>query len=72
MINPEIQHKFYTNMDLGSFGIDDIAFIKTISVDGKKLYAIHAADGTPLTTVAEREVAIATVRQHDMDPLSVH
>jgi hypothetical protein len=58
--------------DLGSFGIEDIAYVKSVTVDGQRLHAIHAADGTPLTVVAERELAFATVRQHDMSPASVH
>jgi hypothetical protein len=58
--------------DLGSFGIDDIAYVKSVVVDGQRLHAIHAADGTPLTVVAERDLAFATVRQHDMNPSSVH
>jgi len=58
--------------DLGTFGIEDIAYVKSVTVDGQKLHAIHAADGTPLTVVADRNLAFATVSQHDMLPLSVH
>jgi hypothetical protein len=58
--------------DLGAFGIEDIAYIKTVTVDGRTLHAIHAADGTPLTVVSDRSLAFATVSQHDMLPQSVH
>jgi hypothetical protein len=58
--------------DLGSLGLEDTAYIKMVTVDGQKLHAIHAADGTPLTVVAERDIAFATVRQHEMRPQSVH
>lgn len=58
--------------DLGSLGLDDVAYVKSVTVDGQKLHAIHAADGTPLTVVAERDIAFATVRQHEMSPASVH
>jgi hypothetical protein len=58
--------------DLGSLGLEDTAYVKSVTVDGQKLHAIHAADGTPLTVVAEREIAFATVRQHEMQPQSVH
>jgi hypothetical protein len=58
--------------DLGNLGIEDIAYIKTVLVDGEKLHSIHAADGTPLTVVSDRTLAFATVSQHDMQPLSVH
>jgi hypothetical protein len=58
--------------DFGILGLENTAYIKAVTIDGKKLHAIHAADGTPLTIVAEREIAIATVRQHEMQPASVH
>jgi len=58
--------------ELGSLGIDDVAYVKSVTIDGQKLHAIHAADGTPLTVVAERDLAFATVRQHEMSPASVH
>jgi hypothetical protein len=64
--------KTLSTRDLGTFGIEDIAYVKTVTVDGQKLHAIHAADGTPLTVVADRGLAFATVSQHDMQPLSVH
>lgn len=64
--------KTLSTRDLGSFGLEDIAYVKSVTIDGQKLHAIHAADGTPLTVVAERDLAFATVRQHDMNPASVH
>lgn len=68
----DLLKKNLSTRDLGSVGIEDTAYIKSVTIDGQKLHAIHAADGTPLTVVAERELAFATVRQHDMQPASVH
>jgi hypothetical protein len=61
-----------SSREFGSLGIDDVAYIKSVVIDGQRLHAIHAADGTPLTVVAERDLAFATVRQHEMSPASVH
>ena len=58
--------------DLGAYGLETIAYIKTVTVEGQKCHSIHAADGTPLTVVPERDIAFATVRQHDLEPSSVH
>jgi len=58
--------------DLGRVGLEDIAYVKTVTLNGQKFHAIHAADGTPLTVVNERDLAFATVRQHNMSPASVH
>ena len=58
--------------ELALFGIQDIAYIKRVDVNGTAAYAIHAADGTQIAVLADRSVAFATVRQHDLEPLSVH
>jgi hypothetical protein len=58
--------------DLGTYGLETLAYIKPVTVDGQKFHSVHAADGTPLAVIAERELAFATVRQHDLEPTSVH
>lgn len=68
----ELLKKTLSSSDLGNFGIEDVAYIKTVVVDGQRLHSIHAADGTPLTVVSDRGLAFATVTQHDMQPVSVH
>ena len=59
------ERKRVSTKDLGNYGLESLAYIKTVMIDGQKLHAIHAADGTQLTVMAERETAIATVRQHN-------
>jgi hypothetical protein len=58
--------------ELALFGMQDLAYIKSVTVDGTHGYAVHAADGTQIAMLADRDVAFATVRQHDLDPVSVH
>jgi hypothetical protein len=58
--------------DLALFGVQDLAYIKRVMVDGTTGYAVHAADGTQIAMLADRDVAFATVRQHDLEPVSVH
>jgi hypothetical protein len=58
--------------ELAFFGIQDIAYIRRVVVDGAAAYAVHAADGTQIAVLADRDIAFATVRQHDLEPLSVH
>ncbi|HAH10851.1 MAG TPA: DUF1150 domain-containing protein [Alphaproteobacteria bacterium] len=36
------------------------------------LYAVHAADGTPLAIVDNRDLAFTGARRQDMEPVSVH
>jgi hypothetical protein len=58
--------------ELALFGMQDLAYIKAVMVDGASGYAVHAADGTQIALLPDRDVAFATVRQHDLEPLSVH
>ena len=58
--------------ELAFFGIQDVAYVRRVKIDGADAYAIHAADGTQIAVLADRDVALATVRQHDLEPLSVH
>jgi hypothetical protein len=58
--------------DLAALGMQDLAFIKTVVVNDEVGFSVHAADGTPMAIISERDVAFAAVRQHDLEPVSVH
>jgi hypothetical protein len=69
----EFEHiRHMTSRELALFGMQDLAYVKPVLVDGVTAFAVHAADGTQVTVLPDREVALATVRQHDLEPLSVH
>jgi hypothetical protein len=56
----------------GALGMGHIAYVRPIRVDGVAAFAIHAADGTRMAVAPEAAVAIAAIRQHAMEPLSLH
>jgi hypothetical protein len=58
--------------ELGMLGMEDLAYVKRVEVDGAEAFAVHAADGTQIAVMGDRDVAFAVVRQHDMEPVSVH
>lgn len=58
--------------DLAAFGIQDLAYIRPVLVEGKPRYAIHAADGSQLALAPSYELALATVRQNDMEAVGLH
>ena len=58
--------------DLAMFGMQDIAYVKPVVVDGTAGFAIHAADGTQMALTADRDIAFAVVRQNELEPVSVH
>ena len=69
--NPTTPQTIDSN-DLMALGLNDIAYVKPAIVEGKAAFAVYAADGTQMALFADRDVAFAAVRRHDMEPLSVH
>ena len=71
---------------LAHLGDGQIAYIKTIRSDdvpaifpqapqiapGLKLFALHAADGTPIMVTDSREAAVANAWSNELQTLSVH
>ena len=39
---------------------------------GIRLFALHAADGTPILVTDTREAAVANARTHELETVSVH
>ena len=61
-----------TAQDFASLGVGQVAYIRTVSLNGQQAFSVHAADGTPLTVLANRESALGVIVQNDMEPLSAH
>lgn len=58
--------------DFAAFGVDHVAYVRPVTVNGVGAFSVHAADGTPLTVLPKLDVAFAAIRQNDMEPLSLH
>ena len=61
-----------SSRELALFGMQDLAYVKAVLINGVTEFAVYAADGTQITVLPDRDIALATVRQHDLEPLSVH
>jgi hypothetical protein len=61
-----------TPRDLAALGLSLVAYVKPVTVDGRIAYSIHAADGTEMAVMADRDVAMSAIRVHNLEPLSVH
>jgi len=71
---------------LAHLGDGQIAYIRSIRSEdvpamfpqapeiapGLKLFALHAADGTPIMVTDSREAAVANAWSHELQTLSVH
>src|ERR1700722_2481338 len=66
------QMRLMSANDLAMFGMQDIAYVKPVVVEGNSGFAIHAADGTQMAGIGDRDIAFAVVRQNELEPVSVH
>ena len=80
-VNPNISPEA-----LAHLGDGEIAYIKPISSEqvaalfpqapkiapGVQLFALHAADGTPIMLTDTREAAVANAWSHELETVSVH
>jgi len=57
---------------LALLGMEEIAFVKPLMTENGLVYAIHAADGTPMAIAANALLAAAAIIQNDMVPSLVH
>jgi len=68
-VNFNIRH--ISAEQLGELGVSRIAYIKPVEFNGSQGFAIHAANGAPMALIADRDVAIALIMQHEMVPALV-
>jgi hypothetical protein len=61
-----------TGRDFADYGLMRMAYVKPIRAAGSVFYAVHAANGTFLHQYADRDTAYAAVRQHDLEPATIH
>ncbi len=61
-----------TTDQLAQLGVSQLAYIKQVTVEGEDLFAIHAADGTPMAVAPNRELAWGAILEHEMVPAMGH
>ncbi len=64
--------KHLSPQDWADFGVNDLAYLKPVFLEGEPRYAIHAANGTPLAVMDSRDVAQAAILQNELEAVSVH
>lgn len=64
--------RIMTDQDLAGLGLQCVAYVKRIQIGGANAYSIHAADGTEIAIMDNRDIAFATIREHDMEAVSAH
>ncbi len=66
----DIRH--LSEKEFSELGVAQVAYVKPVTVGGKLVFAIHAANGIPMALAEGREVALAAIAQHEMLPAQVH
>ncbi len=66
------QLKNISQQDFLNFGVQYVAYIRQIRIEDKVAFAIHAADGTPLSVMDSAASAAVVVRHNDLEPATVH
>lgn len=69
---PNEQLFHLTEQEWAQFGLNDIAYIKPVQVQGKDGFGAFAADGSPMFVAESREVAEAALIQQGIEPVSAH
>ena len=69
---PDGHHIALTAQDFAAMGSQNLAFVRPVEEGGSIQWGIFSADGTPIGLAPSRDVAFAAVRQHDLEPMSVH
>ena len=82
----EMEHDPISAEALAHLGDGEIAYVRTIRSEdvralfpqvpdiepGLKLFALHAADGTPIMLTDSREAAVANAASQQLEMVSVH
>lgn len=69
---PHKDLKNLTPRDLLNFGLQDVAYVRPIIVENRPAFAIHAADGTPLSVMESMDSAMAVIRHNDLEPATIN
>ena len=58
--------------DFLALGKEQVAYVRPVEVDGRKAFAVHAADGTPMIVLESYNSAMNLLVREDMVPVTLH
>lgn len=70
--NVSVILKNLSSHDFLALGIRDVAYVKPVMIDNRQAYAIHAADGTPLTVMNDMSAALGLILNNELEPVTLH
>ena len=64
--------KTFSPQDFAALGMHQLAYVRASVLNGQVFWSVHAADGTEMARIPDRDTAFAACRQNELEPLSVH
>jgi hypothetical protein len=61
-----------TAEQLLALGARRVAYLRTGTYEGERLFVLYVADGMPLVTVDDIETAVEIVAEHSLEFVAVH
>ena len=61
-----------THQQLLALGLNNVAYVRDVEVDGATAFGIFAANGQQLAILPDRETAEAAVWENGLAPVTIH
>lgn len=67
-----LQLKNISKTDFAIFGLDQVAYVRPLDVQGKRMYALNSADGKLLSMQDSESMAAVVAMHNNLEPVVVH
>ncbi|MBI2256297.1 MAG: DUF1150 family protein [Proteobacteria bacterium] len=61
-----------TRQQLLALGLNDVAYVRDVEVDGGTAFGIFAANGQQLAVMPDRDTAVAAAWENGLAPVTIH
>jgi hypothetical protein len=69
---PSFEDIVMPHIDLLTLGLDEVGYIKAYKDGGKKIWVLHAANGTAVAVEPDAAKALQSAMHNDLGLVSVH
>jgi hypothetical protein len=71
MLEP-VTPRSLSQQDLAALGIGEVAYLRTVSVQGEEIVAVMGADGHQVGLAPDHDTAVVAALQHDLVVVPLH
>ena len=69
------KNRYLKTLDSNGFlelGSEHVAYVREIEWLGAKHFAVHSADGSPITIATSKDIALSAIHSNDMEAITLH